>query len=593
MVESRYENVTCINDEAPQSKSTQAMLKLTILNLTGIRIFPPDTASPKSSHGSSDSLLAYADRHFSITASVTFTGSCDPTNIQVVSSALCSTSGRLLVESTPVVVPTGMTDGLIATWDDTSTTVASRRVGSSLLVDDMFATTKGSIMAIPRAKPHLFVKLDDEDCSSSLKNNYNGEETKTNSSLALSTVSSLSEGNLDENDFVTSNEQSRNIKGTSKIKRDKEDGVTTKSPRKMAGTGKQVDCKQNSNLPRNQETHNYKELTDNHKMNITVVNPPSELKQESSAVPEILEMQVSLNVNETPPLHGHDQEEECDESRIAKSLCLPCSAGGGAVAHLVLFPDVYQSENENVKNENNRDKENGRIMEIPVRKRNFPLNRGFSFVSGMSSKSRCSSIAGYSRRLQSPERHNSDILIDLEEDATISVRIERCIAEDHLESGLKRDHSEEIYSTEDNNTLVNNDGKLPSNPQTPASNEKEDAQRQKNIDGEIHKASKREKGESMNSANIRNNDENCNNERSSERAQQDLADSYVKGGSRISSPEPMVNQPPPISCSPLLNLEGFLNSFKTFVSHCGDDVRAYDVHGAFSMDSTICTEGSI
>ena len=116
----------------PNKKKGFKQIKLTILDLTGIKV---NTVMGGNCHSH------YSNRHrhsqqqyqqhqqhnqyhqplhsnFAISAMISFSGSCDPQDMCVVSSRLCSISERLVVESKPVVVPYGMTDSLIAVWSD-------------------------------------------------------------------------------------------------------------------------------------------------------------------------------------------------------------------------------------------------------------------------------------------------------------------------------------------------------------------------------------------------------------------------------------------------------------------------------------------
>jgi hypothetical protein len=118
---------TCVDSETmarPKSLlDPEARLKLTILSLSGIKVRTNARRkkyqqTKQQTPGESSSSTKTVTKSFAITASVCFTGSCDPKDMLVVSSGLCSATGKLSVESKPVVVPNGMTDGLIAVWED-------------------------------------------------------------------------------------------------------------------------------------------------------------------------------------------------------------------------------------------------------------------------------------------------------------------------------------------------------------------------------------------------------------------------------------------------------------------------------------------
>ena len=155
--------------------------------------------------------------------------------------------------------------------------------------------------------------------------------------------------------------------------------------------------------------------------NQTIVNTPSQALMETT-IPEILEFNIALRIQQIPSASGRDEIRyfECDN---VKSSCSPDSSGGGAIAHLVLFPEVLngmtQLSNGNI----------GRILELPVRRKNLSLYRSSaSSVSGLTTHCQ-STVSGHydSQRFNGNE---PDVLIDLEDDAIIRIKIEECTVED-------------------------------------------------------------------------------------------------------------------------------------------------------------------
>ena len=91
-----------------------------------------------------------------------------------------------------------------------------------------------------------------------------------------------------------------------------------------------------------------------------------------------------------------------DELHTVQSFCGPTSEGGGAVAHLILFPDLLNDCNLDMNmdmdmdgsddvdgdgNGNNSGHGNisghGKILELPVRKCPVPITRNYSSVSSI------------------------------------------------------------------------------------------------------------------------------------------------------------------------------------------------------------------
>jgi len=601
---------------SPISRSKLPMLKLTILNLSGIHISRNINSSLNGDGSSIDNLPTSPSSesttpdHFSITASVSFNGSCDSSDMRVVSSALCSHSGRLYVESRPVVVPVGMTDGLIAAWDDSAATLTIPK-DRSLHFDNALAKRKGKIMAIPQALPHLFVKLDECKHASPTKKLFSTRELmKIDSTLGLSTMSSLSEGpDLDENDERVLNEDGRDEKEDLELR-----SILKHNDDTSKCCSKTVDETADLSKRSQRISQTYQEglcVGDsfNHKTNLTVVNPPSQ-SDESSSIPEILEMQISLHINQVPDQIDHDEYPEHDKKVAVKSACLPCNAGGGAVAHLVLFNDFLLNEIEEGFRENGKDIEDGGIVVLPVRKRTPPIKRAVSSISGSGSKSSGNSYTPESKHLQTPLNRNNEIWVDLEDDATISIRLERCAAED--DPFIARETYQDIYSENNlNASSLKDTKKNNSNPQTP-SRDRENFQptdfvknstffKDNALSGKAAFSSREKCGDGQDF----NYDGNRQVGRLSDEAQPDLNSNEERTGSHKGakafgttksdvSPLKMAEVAPGIMCvAPTFNFEGLLSAITNLVSHCGDDVQGYNIHGGVSMDSTIHTSGSI
>jgi len=593
------------------------MLKLTILNLSGIRIGRDTNSSHNRGSTSFDNFAtshstdSSVPDHYSITASVTFTGSCDPSDMRVVSSALCSTSGRLLVESRPVVVPVGIANGLIAAWDDSSETLTIPR-DRSLHYDNVLAKSKGFINAIPQALPHVFVRLNELKCASPLKTLFSTRELMNiESTLGLSTISSLSEGpELDDTELRTLADDDRN---------DKEDlemqSILRQNNDISKCCSKTVDLTVDQSDQSNRDGQTYHESlctedSFNHRNNLMVVNTPSQ-SDESATIPEILEMQVALHINEVPHQTDHEEYLEYDEKITVKSACLPCSDGGGTVAHLVLFNDFLLNEMEEGFRENGRDIEDGGIVVLPVRKRTSPLYRGVPSISCHSNKLIQESNGATSQQLCSPLSHNNEIWVDLEDDATISVRLERCTVED--DPFRDREVDQDLHKKESPNvSLLKTTGKVNSNPQTPSRDQETfqpaDFVKNSNFFKQntlTRTAAFSSQNKCLDGMNYANHDED---DRLSDKAQPDLTGSYVGSKCIVSHKDTkgvkstilgdasklkMAMKPPRMMCAPALDFDGLLKTITNLVSHCGDDVQGYDIHGVMSMDSTIHTSGSI
>ncbi len=117
-----------------------------------------------------------------ISASVSFTGSCDPQDMRVLSSSFCSISERIIVESNPIIVPIDMlVHSLTATWGDNKHSSATLPPFDSSTT----TTTRNASCAVAGADhvssrmmlPHLYLSIQD-DTAMIMKS----ESTKTISS---------------------------------------------------------------------------------------------------------------------------------------------------------------------------------------------------------------------------------------------------------------------------------------------------------------------------------------------------------------------------------------------------------------------------
>lgn len=277
-------------------------LKLTILSLSGIHV----RATAQKHHRRSKRRA----QNFSITASVSFTGSCDPADMRVVSSGLCTQSGLLVVESQPVVVPSGMTDGLMAIWDDS--TQGLRHQGSLYSTDTViFGKQRGTISACPIANPHLFVALRDnvQDQVNGLLSNQ--EYAAVGDTQDSTVASSLSYGpELDDTDVSSClTGGTRTGMGpmspiSTRKNREEPNPPETPQPKSLYVTSEEHQQEEMS-LRRMSPRRNSiaaSTCTASNGNHCAIVNTPFQAA-ETPTVPEILEMQMSLHINQVPMMN--------------------------------------------------------------------------------------------------------------------------------------------------------------------------------------------------------------------------------------------------------------------------------------------------
>ena len=354
-------------------------LKITVLSLSGISVRPFDCSSQTKSH--------FPNKTFSISASVSFSGSCDPNDMRVASSNLCSATGLLSVESKPVIVPDGMSDRLVAVWDESIPSNVSHDLGGLSAIDSvLIGKQKGAISAIPKASPHLYVVIREE-----IPDSYsNREATAGSTAMSTHSVESCSEDSSDEKQPSEHGESSTNdfnVCSTPEIE--------LKGGNALGAIGNDNDVQMSSS----------QELT------FTILNTPSTDKK--TPVPEILEMKISLLANQ---ISTHSFDDGDEDSNFVTSVYSPSAEGNEAVAHLVLFPDILDDPLTNKSSD-------GRIIQIPVRKSIHPISK--SLESRSSTKLLGDKDATWRRFLGDPK-----VSIDLDESSMLWIKVERCSEQD-------------------------------------------------------------------------------------------------------------------------------------------------------------------
>lgn len=536
-----------MNEESPTAEpagntnvSSDSQLKITILSLSGVHV-----ACRRD--GKSD-IAAQYDDEFSITASVSFMGSCDPDDLRVVSSGLCSTSGRLCVESRPIIVPHGMTDNLVAVWDDCPTT-------AMLPSDSSFSSMhhglkRGKIPGGNMANPHLYIKLKDNEESNMAMKSANGESSterpnpestksmtatdisatptvaETEISSTVSRVDALHHGEIEVEQVL---DETRHQSNTARI--DTRSQSSPHSPVVLFEVHKGKHLKEELHGDRSHQGIDSNEA---------LVNTPS--INECSDVPEILQMQIALHVNVLPS----DECEYDDTNQFVRSACQPSVDDGGAVAHLVLFPDILDFDTESLQKQLADEGQCMREMELPVRKRRTPKS---------------------SRSCEEQDHFNGYAWVDLDETAMIRVRLERCSSDEELPFSpngeqldfCRKSNEKDIFG-DDGSIMVlspnpsscqeSDSRTISSNDKTPSCNQKERKQNeQKSVNHEtLHEYSGMQ-GNMQREANAHANAKQCS------------------------------------------AFEGIFEFLSKAIGHCGEDVTGYQIDQTFSMDnSTIVTD---
>ncbi len=318
-----------------------------------------------------------------------------------------------------------------------------------------------------------------------------------------------------------------------------------------------------------------------------IINTPSQTSIETS-VPEILEFNIALRIQQIPSNTGTtDSFSYLNQEGLLnniQSLCSPDANGGGAVAHLVLFPDVLSSKEE-LSNGST-----GRILELPVRRKNVPFYR--------SSVSSVSGLTIHSNSYYDYRRHEPDIVVDIEEDAMLRIKIEECSDEDidaldneqklvtkslsgEVDMSLIDDmNEEEINGEEEKNDLSQKENSAPEkdvkcaqssqDPDSASHEPQADSSAEKDTEGETPKGSTNDDDDDI----AKSKQPLPHNERNSQKTpQQDPDIDNTRGG----------------LCNPF-RIENIVNIFSGIVANCSDDVDLYgNIQNAVSMDSTIHT----
>ena len=407
-----------------------AKLKLTILSLSGIHVQATEHYQSNEKYRQEQRRNA---QNFAITASVSFTGSCDPADMRVVSSGLCTATGRLFVESRAICVPNGMTDGLIAFWDDSPSPKLSQQ-GSLYSTDTIiFGKQRGTIPACPSVEPHLFMSLSDD--------NEQEDIHMVDSNMGLTqqstAVSSLSCGpDIDDIDISYRSYHESPTRATDlevikempsfadqSIPKNNAVAIAVSEDERIEGSTSQRQVSQGSqvSLLTRQGSSNSMGRGD-----FAIVNTPSGVIDNAS-VPEILEIHVALHINQVPSLDPIEGEPECENENAVQSSCVATDEGGGAIAHIVLFPDILNEDVEQRGSDDGGTSGASRIFELPVRKRYPTLITSTSSISGLTRGGDTASNGSRHRRrcLNDPEAY-----VDLAEDAMIRVKLELCTEED-------------------------------------------------------------------------------------------------------------------------------------------------------------------
>jgi len=599
--------IECFHDKDEISiHHVESKLKITILNLSGIVVRAIENVNE---FGSPSKRRA---QNFSITASVSFTGSCDPADLRVVSSGLCSSTGRLQCESQAVVVPNGMTDGLVAVWDDSRPTLdlqdllnegAADENNTSLYTTDkiIFGKKRGVILACPDVNPHLFVTVRDT-IQEKAEDRQQQQPSERESESAQTPTSS------EENAYELAIES----------------GTSLPSWESNANEG-------GTNFSTLQRTHSTQS-----DYKFTVVNTPSAADLDTSSVPEILEIQVALHINQIPNGQDHDDERKAcygygygygkqkinDEYEDLNSVRSSCPPESGAVAHLVLFPDILRGDNFNSghngdPNSDEDEIDTSRIIELPVRK---PFSRGVSNVSGENNRGIHDWEMKGKRFARDPEAY-----VDLEDDAIIRLKIERCTVNEEkslkrrdecmdawmeeeeskrdLETDVLNEFGHTLTGTKVSRSLFDDDVQLNIN-HTNHTRQTDQTDKRVNkadydVEDLIREPSEKEEEELYNNAlhdslvgqvnSSRGEDEESTVDEENEGIEYE----YKMSNENLQS-TPSPGHEAHISCGRGLTLDGLLRSLSGMFMHCSDEVHHQVLTGGgASMDSTIFTSGSM
>jgi len=555
-----------------------AKLKLTILSLSGIHVMAAEHYQSNEQRRQEQRRNA---QNFAITASVSFTGSCDPADMRVVSSGLCSATGRLFVESRAICVPNGMTDGLIAFWDDSP---KLSQQGSLYSTDTIiFGKQRGTIPAFPSVKPHLFVSLSD----SNEQEDIHMKDSNMGLTQISTAVSSLSCGpDIEDIDisYPSLHESPTRATDLEVIKElsSSPDAVSNQTtPRKNAGTtaeSKDERTEGNTSQKRGSQVSPTVSLLTGHSSSLNsmgrgdfaIINTPSGVIDNSS-VPEILEMHVALHINQVPTLDPIEGEPECENENSVQSCCVATDEGGGAIAHIVLFPDILNEDVEQRGSDDGGTSGASRIFELPVRKRYSSLMRSSSSISGLTRGGDTVSNGSRHRRrcFNDPEAY-----VDLGEDAMIRVKLELCTEED-IESLERAGSLKDDYARNQN---ISGDLKERNKENVP-----KDLIQQEGMGNVLEESLE---GQIENLSALEGDDD-------SPRGLSGVISNRIEDAkTRLNDMMTQQEEKKVVCGPPGLNIDGILNALSGLIMNCSDN-GIEGLGGAASMDSTIFTSRSI
>lgn len=491
-------------------------LKITVLSLSGISI--------RSLENTSHSTSLSPKKKYSISASVSFSGSCDPGDMKVASSSLCSSSGLLSVESRPVIVPDGMSDRLVAVWDESIPSNVDHDLGDlSAFHSVLIGKQKGAISALPKANPHLYVVLREEISDSLSKR----EAMVGSTAMSTNTIESGTEGSSMVKQISAHIEESDNS----------ESSTSESEARPLSKT-----MLKSSSVPREIGNQDHMQSSAGQELTFTILNTPSTDKK--TAVPEILEMKISLLANQ---ILSKSFDDEYEDANFMTSIYSPSADGSEAVAHLVLFPDILDDPMPDKNND-------GRIIQIPVRKSTNQISKSLEKKS--STKLPEDQDATWSRFLSDPK-----VSIDLDESSMLLIKVEQC------------SESDEIMFDVRNQTGVADP--LLTNIEQP---------RPQKLGTALSHASATNNLPHAHDSMVGHGDDAS--------ISSNVGTAHPKHNTQVTKSSSKQHSSPAYLCSPVFGLDGLLKSFNGMMMHCGDDVRAFQMDDA-SMDSTIGSNGTL
>mmetsp|Transcript_14648 Transcript_14648/g.20903 ORF Transcript_14648/g.20903 Transcript_14648/m.20903 type:complete len:754 (+) Transcript_14648:289-2550(+) len=635
-----------------------------------------------------------------ISASVSFTGSCGSNNIRVVSSKVCPATGRLAVQSQDVVVPDGMEDGLMAIWDDStlerghSPPCSPCRSNISTCSSKKSPTDrgiKGFIPAKPDVSPHVIITLPDpEDQLKRQKSIHTTQDNEqTNGETGKVSGADIASGS-DQVETTTNNQTKQNAPQHSpvilelgaetnptvngrvadgvNVSGDPSTGITsclsnlndlpdldeTDASSNSDGLFKQISRRpihNNQNTPDSIQDNNCTSPFRNIQNCLSIDDIPllrscmsnDDIPLSTTPLPEIIEMQVSLEATTLlSPRNG------VDPSSFVYSSCPATAEGGGAVAHVMLFPDdeLFQEIIDDMSNPDTSsnimqtpshdgkerstmhadayncvidEEDGGRILELPVRKIT-PLQNlvsSSSLVSastglGMRPTPSIVSSSGvginrYNLRCNNNRKRTPYVWVDLDEDAILRVKIQPFTKEDEDKElqrqreamnlmSLVASQSFSSYEIDDNSDLSEDEDE---EKEQNKSDTKDENITIDYLRGEFNMLSRqREKDLLEVNPNKRYNasdddtdkphvqDDLSTSAEDTEEHLSRLSDKHKSEGLNISHRAPHPKSP---FCAPGTNIVGIFNIISQMMTHCAEDVVTYDL-GNRSMGSTIFSD---